>query len=396
MKILAIVFLLSLLCSPLVSQQHLNPQVATWEPKFDFDNELYPSYVLATSGIVMSADSASDFFGDRNGLAEVWVIPSTANAQVHIEVQIGGWTEVSELDATLPEAGKKYRMAPLLRYDFDRLIEVNQSIPATIAYSVRVNGTDLGQEVLSVRVRSANDLPCITDEKTLGGERDLTLLFAGFVNESHPFIQIILQEALRWKAVNRFTGYLLNDPDEVRMQVFAIWNVLQRRHMHYSSTTTPSAESPNGQVFGQSVRFLDQSIDSQQANCVDGSVLFASVLFKIGIDPVLVLMPGHMFVGYWTNRNHTAIEFLETTKVGEGSQPSSSNIAFSQFLHPVKLSNSWIQFQDAIKFAETLFAQKVAPGIKAQGSTLYMALYKIIDIGTIRKMGINAIPRPNR
>ena len=32
---------------------------------------------------------------------------------------------------------------------------------------------------------------------------------------------------------------------------------------------------------------------------MDGSVLFASVLYKLGIYPVLVRIPGHMFVAFY-------------------------------------------------------------------------------------------------
>lgn len=389
-----ILFILAL-CLPGLSQQHLNKELATWEAIFDFGNELYPSYVLATSG--MRHESSDPYhFGDNNGMAEVWIVSSVPNVQVRVEIQIEGWTEKSVLEATLPEAGKRYKLAPIIRYDFTRLMEINQSIPANVLYSVRMDETDLGQEVLSIRVRSVNDVPIATRESTLGGERDLTFLFAAYVNESHPIVQEILQEALQWKAVNSFAGYQV-DPEGVRMQVFAIWNVLQRRHVRYSSTTTTSAESPSGQVLSQSVRFLDQSFDSQQANCVDGSVLFASVLYKIGIEPVLVLMPGHMFVGYWMDKSRKLIELLETTAIGIGPLPSSSNLPFSNFLHPVKLSNSWAQFLSAIQTAENRFVQEVYPALQKEGSVFsYGSLYKMIDIASIRKIGINAIPRPGR
>ena len=43
------------------------------------------------------------------------------------------------------------------------------------------------------------------------------------------------------------------------------------------------------QVLESRYRFLEQSIRNTQANCVDGTVLFASVLYKLGISPVLVL-----------------------------------------------------------------------------------------------------------
>ena len=43
-----------------------------------------------------------------------------------------------------------------------------------------------------------------------------------------------------------------------------------------------------------------QALESSQINCVDGSVLFASLLRSINIEPILVRTPGHMFVGYYT------------------------------------------------------------------------------------------------
>jgi hypothetical protein len=388
-KKLGIVWLLFPLCLPLFSQQHLNTEVATWEAKFDFDNELYPSFVLAMSGPRHKINPTPDYIGDPSGLAEVWIISAVPNAQVHVEVQIEGWTGVSELDATLPEAGKRYRLAPFLRYDFAHLSETNQPYPSRTDYSVRVNGKDLGRDSLSIRVRSVNDVPFYAESSLSGVAQDLRYIFAGFVNESHPSLQKLLQEALRYKAVKQFAGYQV-DPAGVEMQVFAIWNVLQRRHVRYSSITTPSASSPSGKVYSQAVRFVDESIDSQQANCVDGSVLFASVLYKIGIHPILVNKPGHMFVGYWLDENHSKYEFLETTAIGAGRQPGSSNIAFG-LLHPVEMSESWSQFKGAVQYANNVFNQEVAPALRIKKGG-----YLFIDIAEYRKAGINTIPRPIR
>ena len=52
-----------------------------------------------------------------------------------------------------------------------------------------------------------------------------------------------------------------------------------------------------------------------QANCIDGTVLFASALENIGIEPLIVLIPGHAFVGWkrWTDSN--VCGFLETTMI---------------------------------------------------------------------------------
>jgi hypothetical protein len=223
-----------------------------------------------------------------------------------------------------------------------------------------------------------------------GKQQDLSFLFAGYVNESHPFVQSVLQQALNWQAVTAFDGYQ-RGPQDVRLQVFALWNVLQRNHVHYSSITTPSAASPSGHVYSQAVRFIDQSLRSQQANCADGSVLFASLLYKIGIQPILVIKPGHMFVGYYLDEGHKQFEFLETTMLGAGDQPGVHNIKFSPVLHPVQNSESWRQFVQAIQYATNVFTQEVGPAIQQ-----HRPHYRVIDVAKARQAGVNAIPRPVR
>ena len=70
-------------------------------------------------------------------------------------------------------------------------------------------------------------------------------------------------------------------------------------------------------VYTQRVRTLDDALESSQINCVDGSVLLASLLKAININPILVRIPGHMFVGYYTDKTHTDMNFLETTMIGD-------------------------------------------------------------------------------
>ena len=54
-----------------------------------------------------------------------------------------------------------------------------------------------------------------------------------------------------------------------------------------------------------------------QINCVDGSVLFASLLKAININPILVRLPGRHVRGYYTDKTHKHVNFLETTLIGE-------------------------------------------------------------------------------
>ena len=141
------------------------------------------------------------------------------------------------------------------------------------------------------------------------------LFFAAYVNEENPMIDQLLREALNTRIVNRFLGYQSKAKGVVDKQVYALWNILQKRKFRYSSVSNTSLSS--NVVFSQRVRTFDDALDSSQINCVDGSVLFASLLRSINIDPILVRTPGHMFVGYYTDNSHKDMNFLETTMIGD-------------------------------------------------------------------------------
>ena len=83
--------------------------------------------------------------------------------------------------------------------------------------------------------------------------------------------------------------------------------------------TVPSATAVFRRTLSlRSVSVLfDDALLSAQINCVDGSVLFASLLKAINLNPVLVRVPGHMFVGYYTDASHRNIHFLETSMIGD-------------------------------------------------------------------------------
>ena len=162
-------------------------------------------------------------------------------------------------------------------------------------------------------VRSINEcLLGYIDEKQKF--HDTGIFFAAYVNEDHPMIDIILREALNTRIVNRFLGYQYQGK-YVEKQVYAIWNALQKRNLKYSSISSSSLSS--NVVFSQRVRLFEDVLESAQINCVDGSVLFASLLKAINIDPILVRIPGHMFVGYYLDKSHTKKNFLETTMIGD-------------------------------------------------------------------------------
>jgi len=82
----------------------------------------------------------------------------------------------------------------------------------------------------------------------------------------------------------------------------------------------------------QRIRFPADALTLGSANCIDGTVLFASALENIALEPIIVLVPGHAFVGWkrWTGANNNC-EFLETTMIGNSSYETAYSAGMDAF-----------------------------------------------------------------
>ena len=347
----------------------------------DIQKPIFPSLILSTS---MMKFPDPRVIGDPHSLVRIKITPNVANANIQVTATVDGLARTSEYDGTLGPANQTYTVAPTIRWKNSSLLNLFQPRPDTITVAVSLNGISLGSKTESVEIHSVNDVPFSIVNK--GRVVDTSFLFAAFVNENSPLVEQILQDALHYKAVGQFVGYQ-EGPQQVMMQVFAIWNVLQHHHVRYSSITPPSVNSTN--FHSQTVRFIEQSWNSQQANCVDGSVLFASVLYKIGLYPVLVEIPGHMFIGYYTDQRDEGtlrnMQFLETTLVGVGELPH-FNIPFGKILNLATDSNSYREFIAATNEGDHEYNTEVLPELIRHAPG-----YDIIDIQKARAVGITPI-----
>ncbi len=382
----SVAVLAALAIAQIAAAQSAAPKVK-WEPVIENTavdvGEIFPAELLAVAGRHAQKAPPAHYLGDPNSPLGIVLVSSTAGLKVRVSIKIDRLAEESSFDATIPEANQQYEVWPTIRFDTRALARIRESFPTTALFSVSVDGVSVGEQSRTIQVRSVNDAPLayLTKDKRV---LDVSPLFAAFVDENHPFIDRILREALRVNVVQRFIGYQ-GSPQDVIREVFAIWNVMQRQDVKYSNITTPSGESRS--VFSQHVRFLDEAIQNSQANCVDGTVLFASILYKLGIYPVLVKIPGHMFLGFYTDSQRQNISFLETTLIGE---PGLNNYQRNWTFKTVQgylSSESYRQFVAALNQGQQEF-EKVAPQFQAKNPN-----YSLIDIQAARRAGISPIAR---
>jgi hypothetical protein len=98
-----------------------------------------------------------------------------------------------------------------------------------------------------------------------------------------------------------FSGYQEGDGDHVMKQVEALFNCL-RDHFKLNYITPPpiSVFVPGAlHASGQRVRRPEEVINRRRGTCHDLAVLLASCMEHIGIHPLIYLIQGHTFVGFW-------------------------------------------------------------------------------------------------
>lgn len=152
---------------------------------------------------------------------------------------------------------------------------------------------------------------------------DLSRYLGAFVTPNDPRVRGFVGEAAAFAPPGGFVGYQNieqgNEPDEaiVTAQVGAMFNAL-REKARITYVNSYIAINPEEGVSSQRVRLPAETLLTRQANCVDGTVLFASLLEAVSLNPAIVIVPGHTLVGWETWEGSGQWKYLETTMIGSG------------------------------------------------------------------------------
>jgi hypothetical protein len=299
----------------------------SWQLKSDFDNMLFPSAIISQATYInySSSEEPENEVGDKKAWFYLHTENKTDNAKVKIVLKESKFWKESTLNCKLPKNGDYY-IFPKMIWKYDALENNKQPSVVNVEIEVFLNGEKQEVEAPVISVRSINE--CLFgldyylgDENNNGIEddnefhyEDYNQFYAAYINEDHPIVDQILKEGLETGIVNQYDGYQSGSDIKTIEQVYSLWYVLQKKGIKYSSINNTSQTSDF--VFSQRIRPLTQSLTNKQANCVDGTLLFCSLLMAIEIKPIIVLVPEHMFLGFYLDENKENMVFLETTMLG--------------------------------------------------------------------------------
>jgi hypothetical protein len=155
--------------------------------------------------------------------------------------------------------------------------------------------------------------PLWMNDPATGGRVDLSPYLGAFVTPNTPDIMSFLRTVADRHPEGRLPGYQGNT-ELVEPQVQAVYKALQDTGVVYVQSVINF--DPEEGTSSQRIRLPRESLQDRMANCLDGTVLVASLLEGMSLNPAIVIVPGHALVSWeaWPGSGEWC--YLETTIIG--------------------------------------------------------------------------------
>ncbi len=239
--------------------------------------------------------------------------PSSEPMKERIAVSVPGWSDQEMQTAEVaPGATRTYAFAPTF---LQRLYSVREITPATAA----VTATDAaGHTVFSttvpVRLRA-------TDDMYWGSRFKYAQFIAAWVTPHDPMVEQVLSRAKEFMPGRRLPGYeewknTAGQTNSTYLQAKAIYQALQQMGVSYVKS---SLTFGNNTDISERVRVPRETLRRSSANCIDGAVLYAAAFENLGMQPAIILVPGHAYVGVRESEHSQDYLYIETSLTGRST-----------------------------------------------------------------------------
>ena len=202
------------------------------------------------------------------------------------------------------QQAQQFRVSLELPWNDDELRKLTQAVE--IPYNLVVRYNDMSEDRMVGRIR-VNPVAEVERSYPFG------ISVAAIVDETHPWVHRMIDQINQRPEVKsagaKIAGAGGSSVEDRLESIYLVWEDLVSRGLRYQSLTAADG-------LAQRCRLVHESISSGNANCLDGTVLFASFLQAMGINSYIVLMPGHAMVCANLAPTGESWIFIETTAAG--------------------------------------------------------------------------------
>lgn len=250
---------------------------------------------------------------DEHPLVRCTVTTRAAVKRVRISSYIEGYS-AQAVDTVEVRNGQKE--SPVVAQQptlfLDKVRGVNELTRASL--NLLAEDLDTGKveihETMPVWLLARNSAPLATYDPATGTWQDMSRYLGAFVTPNHPSVMAFLRRVADKSSDLRLVGYQGNVDDQARALFAAL-----KEDAKIVYVNSLNDFNPDSMARSQRVRLPRQVLEERQANCVDGALLFASLLEAMTISPALVVLPQHVIVAWETAAGNGEWRYLDTTKL---------------------------------------------------------------------------------
>lgn len=297
--------------SAIQTERHIEP---TYLVSAGIDGEIFPAMANYAS---LQRPNERDF-----GTVTVTINNSSNDIlNARVSVQVAGWSD-AEIRNVSMGAGeiRKMLFAPVF---LPRFYSNHEIAAATAEITITdSSGRTLHSETVPVRLRSVDDM-------YWGADFKFAPFIASWVTPHDPTVESVLTRAKEFMPGRRLPGYEPQKSANAQRnstveQARAIYRALQEIGISYVKSSLTFGRNPG---VSERIRMPAASIQQLSANCIDGVVTYASLFENLGMDPVVVLVPGHAYVGVRESEDFDSYLYIETAMTGRASFESAVKAA---------------------------------------------------------------------
>jgi len=227
-----------------------------------------------------------------------------------VAVKVPGWSD-QEIQIVELGAGevKTLRFAPTF---LPRLYRNHELIAATADIAITdTTGKPIYSTTIPIRLRSVDDI-------YWGDQFKFAPFIASWVTPHDLNVEKLLASAKELAPGRRLPGYedwkdAAEQEVSTTIQARAIFNAVKKSGVSYVKSSITFGGNSD---WSQRVRMPSESLGESSANCIDASVVFASLFENLGMDPEVVLVPGHAYIGVKVAKDSQRYLFIDAALVG--------------------------------------------------------------------------------
>jgi hypothetical protein len=273
-----------------------------------------------------------------------------AKRDVVFSAEILGWSnKYTESLSLFPGISKQVDV----EFDWlDKYYLNKEESDASVIFSVESSSVEVASKTKKITISPKEDI--FWSVYVENDEVSLLHSLVAWVTPHDPCINTLISKAKEIAPGRSLGGYanyggLSSDEKANRTieQTRAIYYSIKGQGISYVNTLISFTGT-------QHVNMPADSLIDKSGNCVDGTVLFASVFEALGMNTVLVFIPQHTLVGVETYPGSNRFVFIETTMVGSASFEEAYNEGSRQY-------NDYKDTQDISIIDVTKYRSSITP-----------------------------------